>query len=95
MSFGCRQAQLFLLQSVQTTDYLVSRPALQRTQPPVQWVPGVRSAAVKWPESEADTSPPSSVDGKKLGATSLLPHIASSRSQGQSVTVAGKINHGV
>jgi hypothetical protein len=31
-----------------------SRPALGHTQPPVQWVPGV-----KWPGRESDHSPPS------------------------------------
>jgi hypothetical protein len=38
----------------------VSRPALEPTQPPVQWVPGVLSPGVKArPGLDADHSPPS------------------------------------
>jgi hypothetical protein len=35
-----------------------SRPALGPTQPPIQWVPGTLSTAVKRPGREADHSPP-------------------------------------
>jgi hypothetical protein len=37
----------------------VSRPALEPTQPPVQWVPGVLSPR---PGRDADHSPPSSAE---------------------------------
>jgi len=37
----------------------VSRPSLEPTQHPIQWVPGALSLAVKRPGSEADFSPPS------------------------------------
>jgi hypothetical protein len=41
----------------------VSRPALEPTQPPVQWVPGVRSPGVKTRSGrDADHSPPSSAE---------------------------------
>jgi hypothetical protein len=36
----------------------VSRPALRPTQPPVQWVPGVKAR----PGRDADHSPPSSAE---------------------------------
>jgi hypothetical protein len=35
------------------------------TQPPIQWVPGDLSMAVKWPGPEADHSLPSSAEVKK------------------------------
>jgi len=37
----------------------LSRPALGRTQPPVQWVPGL-SPSKERPGRDADPSPPSS-----------------------------------
>jgi hypothetical protein len=41
----------------------VSRPALEPTQPPVQWVPGVLSPGVKArPRRDADHSTPSSAE---------------------------------
>jgi len=41
----------------------VSRPALEPTQPPVQWVPGVLSPGVKARQGrDADHSPPSSAE---------------------------------
>jgi hypothetical protein len=41
----------------------VSRPALEPTQPPVQWVPEVLSPGVKArPGRDADHSPPSSAE---------------------------------
>jgi hypothetical protein len=39
--------------------------ALGSTQPPIQWVPGAVSLRVKWPEREADRSPPSSAEVKE------------------------------
>jgi hypothetical protein len=43
-----------------------SRPALGPTQPPNQWVPGVLSPGVKRPGNEADHSPPTSAEVKKM-----------------------------
>jgi hypothetical protein len=43
----------------------VSKPALEATQPPMQWVPGALSLRVKRPGREADHSPPSSVEVKE------------------------------
>jgi hypothetical protein len=45
-----------------------SRPALGPTQPPVQWVPGV-----KWPGHGADHPPPSSAEDRMSIAMPLLP----------------------
>jgi len=42
----------------------VSRPALEPTQPPMQWVPAALSLGLKWPGREADHSPPSSAQVK-------------------------------
>jgi hypothetical protein len=42
-----------------------SRPALELTQPPIQWVPGALSLGVKRLESEADHSSPSSTEVKE------------------------------
>jgi len=39
--------------------------ALGPVRPPIQWVPGALSLAVKWPGREADHSPPSSVEVKE------------------------------
>jgi hypothetical protein len=44
----------------------VSRAALGPTQPPIQWVPGALSLGVKRPGREADHSPPSSAEVKKV-----------------------------
>jgi hypothetical protein len=50
-----------------------SRPALGSTQPPIQWVPGALSPGVKRPGREADHSPPTSAEVKKM-----LTHISTS-----------------
>jgi hypothetical protein len=46
----------------------LSRPALGSTQPPIQWVPGALSGGdgVKRPGREADHTPPSSTEVKKM-----------------------------
>jgi hypothetical protein len=43
----------------------VSRPALEPTQPPIQWVLGALSLEIKRPGREADHSPPSSAEVKE------------------------------
>jgi hypothetical protein len=43
-----------------------SRLALGPTQPPIQWVPGALSPGVKRPGREADHSPPTSAEVKKM-----------------------------
>jgi hypothetical protein len=45
------------------------------TQLPVQWVPGALSLGVKWPGREADNSPPTSSEVKKIWIyTSISPY---------------------
>jgi hypothetical protein len=55
----------------------VSRPALEPTQPPIQWVPGALSLGVKLPEREADHSHPHSAEIKMRGAIPPLPNTPS------------------
>jgi hypothetical protein len=43
-----------------------SREALRPTQPPIQWVPGDLSLRIKKQEREADHSPPTSAEVKKI-----------------------------
>jgi hypothetical protein len=50
-----------------------SRQALGSTQPPIQWVPGALSPAVKRPGRQADHSPPASAEIKKSGSIPPLP----------------------
>jgi hypothetical protein len=45
-----------------------SRPALEPTQSPIQWVPGMISVRETRPGREADQSPSSSVEVKNGGA---------------------------
>jgi hypothetical protein len=42
-----------------------SRTVVGHTQPPIQWVPGSLSPAVKWPGRETDHSPQSSAEVKE------------------------------
>jgi hypothetical protein len=42
-----------------------SRPVLESTQPPIQWVPGALLLGVKWPGCEADHLPSSSAEIKE------------------------------
>jgi hypothetical protein len=52
-----------------------SRPALWPTQTPIQWVPGILSLGVKWPEIECDNSLTSSAEVKnEWSYTSTPPH---------------------
>jgi hypothetical protein len=51
------------------------RPALGLTQPPKQGVPGALSPGVKRPGREADHSPPTSAEAKKMWIyTSTSPY---------------------
>jgi hypothetical protein len=51
-----------------------SRPALEPTQSPIQWVSKVLSPALKRQGSEAEHSHPSSDNSKNGGAIPSLPH---------------------
>jgi hypothetical protein len=57
-----------------------SRPALGRTQPPIQSVPGTLSPEVKLPGREADHSPPTSAEVKQRASIHPLSHTSSWRS---------------
>jgi hypothetical protein len=53
-----------------------SRPALGSTQPPVKWVLGALSRGVKRQGCEADHSPPTSAEVKKMWIyTSIPPYV--------------------
>jgi hypothetical protein len=58
--FGSRQAARFLLVCI------ASRPAVGPTQPPIRWVPGAISPGGKVSSHEADHSPLSNAEVKKL-----------------------------
>jgi hypothetical protein len=53
-----------------------SRPALGPTQPPIQWVAGALSPGVKRPRCEADHSPPTSAEVKKMWLYTSTPPYA-------------------
>jgi len=58
----------------------VSRPAVEPTQLPLQWVVGALSLEIKRPECEAGHSPPSSAEVKKMrGVIPPLPNTPSLR----------------
>jgi hypothetical protein len=52
-----------------------SRPALEPTQPPIQWVPGAFSLGLKRPGREDDHSPPSSAEVKNEWSYTGTPPI--------------------
>jgi hypothetical protein len=52
-----------------------SRTALEPTQRPIQWVPGVLSVGVKRPVREADHSPPFSAEAKNAWSYTSTPPI--------------------
>jgi hypothetical protein len=56
-----------------------SRTALGPTHPPVQWVPGTLSLAVKRPGREADHSPPSSTEVECVNLYLYSPNTPSRR----------------
>jgi hypothetical protein len=51
---------------------IASRPTLEPTLSPIQWVPGLNRQ-----EREADHSPPSNAEDKKAGTIPALPHMSS------------------
>jgi hypothetical protein len=53
-----------------------SRPALGPNQPPIQWVPGSLPTGEKWPEREADHSPPYSAGVKNMWRYTSTPRYA-------------------
>jgi hypothetical protein len=62
---------------VKTFHFSIScRPALGSTQPPIKWVSGALSPGVKWQGREADHSPPTSAEVKKMWIyTSTPPYV--------------------
>jgi hypothetical protein len=50
-----------------------SRPALESTQPPIQWVPGALSPWVERPGREADHSPPTSAEVNEMWIYTSTP----------------------
>jgi hypothetical protein len=53
-----------------------SKPVLGSTQPPIQWIPRAVSPGVKRPGREADHSPPTSADVKKMWIFTSTPPYA-------------------
>jgi hypothetical protein len=45
--------------------FILSRPALGSTQPPIEWVPGALSPGLKRQGRETDHSPPANAEVKK------------------------------
>jgi hypothetical protein len=67
LDFGSRQGlEIFLFTTA-------SKMALEPTQPPIQWVPGVLSFGVKRPGREADHSPPSTAEEKNTWTYTSTP----------------------
>jgi hypothetical protein len=53
-----------------------SRPALDPTEPPIQWVPGALSTELKRLGREADHSPATSAEVKKIWIYTSIPPYA-------------------
>jgi hypothetical protein len=51
---------------IQTSNSIVDTIFIWPNQPPIQWVLGAISLAVKWQGLEADHSPPTSAKVKKI-----------------------------
>jgi hypothetical protein len=62
--FDYRQCKIFLFS-------IASRPALEPTQPPIQWIPATLPPWLRPQGREADHSPPSSAEDKNSG---VIPH---------------------
>jgi hypothetical protein len=54
--------------------HISSRPPLGPAQPPIQWVMGALSSRMKRQEREADHSPPTSAEVKKMWIYNPLSH---------------------
>jgi hypothetical protein len=52
---------------------MLSRRALESTQPPIQLESGILTPAIKWQDREAGHSPPTSTEGKKTWNYTLTP----------------------
>jgi hypothetical protein len=52
-----------------------SQPALQPTQPPIQWAPGALSLGIKRPGRDVDHSPPPSDEAKNAWSYTSTPSI--------------------
>jgi hypothetical protein len=52
-----------------------SRLVLGSTQPPLKWVPGFLSRGVNWQGCEADHSPPTSAEVKKMWTYTSTPSV--------------------
>jgi hypothetical protein len=59
--------------------FIKSRPDLEPTKLPIQWLPGVLSGEIKLSGPEADRSSPSSAEVKNVGVIPPLPHMSSWR----------------
>jgi hypothetical protein len=72
-SYGLDDREVGVRISVFSTS---SRPALESTQPPIQWVPGALSPGVKRPVRVADHLPPTSAEVKKTCVYTSTPPYA-------------------
>jgi hypothetical protein len=70
LGFDSRQCKIFLFSKA-------SRPNLGPSQHPILWVQGANYPGVKLKGREADHSPPSDAEVKKVGAIPPLPHMSS------------------
>jgi hypothetical protein len=53
-----------------------STPAMESTKLPIQWAPGALSTGVKLPGREANHSPPTSAEVKKMWIYTFTPQYA-------------------
>jgi hypothetical protein len=80
--------------------FIMFRPALGPTQPPIQWVSGALRVGVKQPGRETDHSPPYSAEAKNACSYTSTPQYAfmawcSVKAQGQftfTLLLPGKVN---
>lgn len=63
-------------QEIYLSYLLALRPAMESTQPPIQWIQEATSSSAKRPEREADKSPTSGAEIKNSwNRTSTFPYI--------------------